>query len=136
MARNHGKDGRLYVGIASSTAAAEPIAFLTNWTLDASVEQVETTAFEDTTKTYKTGKPDSTGTYSGFFDDTTAQLYTAATDGDARRWYLYPDATVGTAGPYWFGTGHFDFSVSGAVDGAVQCSGNWFAATSTSKIGG
>ncbi len=135
MARKHGKDGRLYVGLASSTAAAEPVAFLSNWSLDQSVEQVETTAFEDSTKTYVAGKPDSSGTYSGFWDDSTVQLYTAASDGDARRWYLYPDASVGTTGPYWFGTGFFDMSVSGAVDGAVQVSGNFFAATPTAKQG-
>ena len=111
------------------------MAFLSNWTLDQSVEQVEVTAFEDATKVYVAGKPDSSGTYSGFWDNASGQLYESAVDGLARRWYLYPDSTVGSAGPYWFGTGFFDMSVSGAVDGAVSVSGNFFAATPTAKVG-
>ena len=135
MARKHGKDGRLYVGLASSSVAAEPVAFLSGWTVDFSVEQVEVTAFEDFNKTYVTGKSDFSGTFSGFWDDATVQLYTAASDGDARRFYLYPDATVGSAGPYWFGESFFDMSLSSAVDGAVSVSGNFFASSNITKVG-
>lgn len=93
------------------------------------------TAFEDTNKTYVSGKPDASGSFSGFWDNATAQTYTAATDGLARRMYLYPDATVGTAGPYWFGTGFPDFSISGGVADSVTISGDWQAASAWSKVG-
>jgi len=77
------------------------------------------------------GLPDSSGTFSGYFDSETAQLYTAATDGIARGFYLYPDTGDAT---YWYGTGLFDFSVSSAVDGAVTVSGNWNAAGNIAKV--
>jgi len=81
------------------------------------------------------GKKDAQGNFGGFFDDATAQLYTAANDGLARRFYLYPDATDGTAGPYWFGTATFDFNVSGGTGDAVGVSGTWAAASAVAKIG-
>ena len=135
MARIHGRRGRLYVGLASDTAAAEAVTFLREWSIDFSVDNQDVTAFGDSNKTYVAGLPDATGGFSGFFDNATAQLYTAASDGLARRFYLYPDATVATAGPYWFGTALFDFSLSGAVDGAVTVSGNWNAASAVAKVG-
>lgn len=135
MARKHGRRGRLYVGLASDTAAAEPVAFLRDWTIDFSVDNVDVTAFGDTNKVYVAGLPDASGTFAGFYDDATVQLYTAATDGLPRRFYLYPDNTVNTAGPYWFGTALFDFSASGQVDGAVTVSGNWNAASAVAKVG-
>lgn len=135
MARIHGRHGRLYVGLSSSASAAEPVTFLSNWSLDSSVDNVDVTAFGDSNKVYVAGLPDASGSFSGFFDDATAQVYTAASDGDARRFYLYPDSRNGTAGPYWYGTALFDFSVQGAVDGAVQVSGNLQAASTVTKIG-
>lgn len=136
MARKHGQQGRLYVGIASSTAAAEPIAFLREWSIDFTTDKVEVTSFEDGNKTYVAGKEDTSGSYSGWYDSATEQLYTAATDGTARRFYLYPDATVGTTGDYWFGSAFFDMSLAGAVDGAVSINGNWNASTDISKQSG
>lgn len=129
----HGRNGRLYVGIANGTAAAEPVVNLNSWTIDFSVDQVETTVFGDTNKTYTAGLPDAGGNFGGFYDTASAQLYTAASDGVARRFYLYP--TTSTTTTYWFGTGLFDFSVSGAVGDAVTISGNWKAATSVAKQG-
>jgi hypothetical protein len=133
LARIHGQRGRLYVGIASSTAAAEPVSFLNSWSMDSATDKAEVTAFEDANKTYVSGKEDASGSFAGFYDNATAQLYTAATDGQARRFYLYPDHTTGPAN-YWFGTGIFDFSVSGDVGDAVKVSGNWSAASDISKV--
>jgi hypothetical protein len=132
MARIHGRRGRLYVGITSA-GVAEPIAFLRDWSLSFAVDNIEVTAFGDSNKVYVAGLPGSDGTYAGFYDTATAQLYTAATDGVARSFYLYPDNN--TTGSYWFGTGIFDFSVNGAVDGAVQISGDFQAASLVSKVG-
>lgn len=132
MARIHGRSGRLYAGI-SSAGTAEAIAFLNNWSLGNSVDFIEVTAFGDTNKTYVSGLPDNQGDFSGFYDTATAQLYTAATDGIARKFYLYPDNS--NTGQYWFGTALFDFSISGGVDKAVEVSGNWRAASQISKVG-
>jgi hypothetical protein len=126
MARVAGRRGRLYAGIASDTAAAEPIAFLNTWSLDQSVDNIDVTSFGDTTKTYVAGMPDATGSFGWFYDTATAQ------DGLARRFYLYPDITDGD---YFFGTALFDFSVTAATDGAVTVSGNWAAASSIQKAG-
>lgn len=130
MARKHGRNGRLYTGIGSA-GTAEPIAFLRDWSIDFSVDNVDVTSFGDSNKVYVAGLPDSSGTFSGFYDSETAQLYTAATDGIARKFYLYPD-TGDTV--YWFGTALFDFSVSSAVDGAVTVGGNWNAASIVTKV--
>lgn len=130
MARIHGRRGRLYVGLSSDTAAAEPVSFLNNWDISSSTDRVDVTAFGDTNKVYVAGLPDATGSFSGFYDTETDQLYTASQDGLARKFYLYPDTSDGD---YWSGTAFFDFSSSGAVDGAVSVSGTWSAATAVSK---
>lgn len=133
MARIHGQKGRLYVGIANSQASAEPVAFLDSWTMSATTDRVEVTAFEDANKTYVSGKNDAQGSFSGYFDNATEQTYTAANDGERRRMYLYPDATVGTSGPYWFGECFFDFNISGGVGEAVTINGSWNAASEIAK---
>ena len=134
MARIHGRSGKLYVGIASDTASAEAIAFVSKISLNFETDDVEVTAFGDTNKVYVSGLPDCSGSFSGFYDDATAQTYTAATDGLARRFYWYPK-TASTAGPYWFGTGIFDFSVESGVADAATVSGTFKAASAVSKVG-
>ena len=130
MARKHGRNGRLYVAIASG-GTPEPVSFLRDWSIDFTVDNVDVTSFGDGNKQYVAGLPDSSGSYSGFFDSETAQLFTAAQDGEARGFYLYPDTGDAT---YWYGTALFDFSVSSAVDGAVTISGNWNAASDVTKV--
>lgn len=133
MARYHGRKGRLYVGLANDAATAEPVAFLSSWSISFATDRVDVTAFGDTNKVYVAGLPDASGDYSGFWDNATAQLYTAATDGLARKFYLYP--TVDLAGTdYWWGTAFFDFEASASVDGAVEISGSWQAASSVALV--
>ena len=132
MARIHGKSGRLYAAIASG-GSAEPIAYLNSWTIDFSTDKADVTSFGDTNKVYVSGLPDSSGSFGGFYDDATAQLYTAAQDGVARKFYLYPSNAM--TGQYWYGTALFDFSVSSGVGDAVSVSGNWNAAGAITKVG-
>jgi hypothetical protein len=132
VARIAGRNGRLYVGITSS-GTAEPIAYLSKWSLKFASDKFEVTSFGDTTKTYVAGLPDCQGTYNGFYDTATAQLYTAASDGVARKFYLYPDTS--TVGQFWSGTAFFDFNIDGAVDGSVNIDGSFAAATAVSKTG-
>jgi hypothetical protein len=134
MARIHGRSGKLYVGIASDTAVAEAVAYIAKISLNFETDDVEVTALGDTNKTYVSGLPDCSGSFSGFYDDATAQTYTAATDGLARRFYWYPK-TPSTAGPYWFGTGIFDFSVDTGVADAATISGTFKAASPVVKVG-
>jgi len=132
MARIAARSGRLYANLTSS-GAAEPIAFLNNWSLNFAVDNIEVTAFGDTNKTYVAGLPDAQGSYGGWYDNATVQLYTAASDGIARKFYLYPDTTSSTQ--YFFGTAVFDMNIEGSVDGAVQISGDFSAASIFSKVG-
>src|SRR5262245_66222999 len=116
MARIAGRNGRLYVGITSA-GTAEPIAFLSKFTASWTTDKYDVTAFGDANKSYVAGLPDFQATYNGWYDTATAQLYTAATDGVARKFYMYTD-TVGTATTnYWFGTAFFDFNIEEPVDG-------------------
>lgn len=133
MARRHGRNGRMYLDMPGG-GSATGINFIAKWTLNFTTDKTDVTAMGDANKVYVAGLPDAKGTYSGFFDDATAQMYTAATDGIARKFYLYPDIT-NSPGVYWFGTTFPDFSVSGGVSEAVAISGSFDAATQVSKVG-
>lgn len=132
MARIAGRRGRLYASITSG-GTAEPIAFLSQWSIDFSTDRIDVTAFGDGNKVKVAGLAEATGSYSGFYDDATAQLFTAASDGQARKFYLYPDTN--TNGRYWYGTATFDTSYEGSVDGAVTTSGDWEAASTVTGVG-
>lgn len=123
--RLHGRNGMVYVGIASG-AAASPVAYLNDWSINFQVDQVEVTAFGDPNKLYVAGLPDASGDFSGFYDDATRQLYTAARDGVARNFYLYP-SIVFDPNQYFFGLILPDFSVTGGVAAAVAIKSTWKA---------
>lgn len=132
MARIHGRKGQLYANLTSG-GTAEPIVYLKSWSLNFSTDNVDVTSFGDTNKVYVAGLPDVSGSYAGHWDNATVQMYTAAQDGVARKFYLYPDNSA--TGTYWFGTALFDFNVEGAVDGSVNVSGDFSAASAVAKVG-
>lgn len=41
MARIHGRRGRVYVGLASDTADASPVPFLSSWSISFEAEKAE-----------------------------------------------------------------------------------------------
>lgn len=131
MARWHGRFSRVYMNLASG-GTAEPIAFTRSWSLNQVTDKVDTTALTDTNHIYVAGLPDASGEFAFFYDDLTVQTYTAASDGVARKFYLYPQSSTSQ---YWFGTIFPDFSVSGAVDGAVEGTASWNAASTIAKVG-
>lgn len=133
MARKAGRRGRVYLGIISSAAAAEPLPFIAAWTFDAVTDKFEVTSMGDGNKVYVAGLPDSKGTFNGFYDDATAQSYTAATDGLPRNFYLYPDTSLSSQ--YFFGTVLVDFSATSAVGDSIKVSANWVAASNILKVG-
>src|SRR6266446_5542721 len=108
MAARHGRNGRLYLDVAGG-GSASAVPFVDTWQQDFSTARTEVTSFGDTNLKYVAGLPDAKGTFSGFWDDATAQMYTAAVDGIARKFYWYPDLTNAPT-VYWYGTGFFDFS--------------------------
>ena len=134
MARKSGRRGRVYLQVYSTDTAASPIPYIAQWTINESTAKTDVTAMGDLNKVYVSELPDASGSFSGFFDDASNQTYNAATDGAARLFYLYADATLGTAGTYWFGTVLADFSVSSAVGGAITMSATWNAASTIARV--
>ena len=61
MSRVHGRRGRLYVGIASDTASAAPVTYISKWSSNFSTDNVDVTAIGDSNKTYVAGLPDASG---------------------------------------------------------------------------
>lgn len=133
MGRIAGRRGRIYMGIANDSASAEPLPFFADWSINFATEKFEVTAMGDDNKVYVAGLPDASGEFSGFYDDATNQTYTAAVDGLPRKFYLYPSTLLTTQ--YFFGTILPDFSVNGAVGGAVAVSASWNAASKVQKVG-
>lgn len=135
MARVAGRSGRIYISTTSGGNAV-PVAFLRSWSIDQSSDNIEVTAFGDTTKTYVKGLVDAQGQLAGFYDDAGSNtIYAAATAeaGSAKKFYLYP--VVSDATKYWYGTAFFDVSTSAEVNGAVEFSASWVAATSVVAVG-
>lgn len=118
----------------ASGGTAEPIAFVKSFSFSAATDKTDVTAFGDGNKIYVAGLPDSSGQFAFWYDDATVQTYTAAVDGVARKFYLYPDI-VNVPAQYWFGTILPDFSVQSSVDGAIDGTCSWNAASSVPKVG-
>lgn len=125
MARIHGRSGRFYMNLASG-GTPEPVAFLSAWSINFTTDKVDVTAFGDNNKVYVAGLADAAGDFSGFYDDATTQVYTAAVDGVGRKFYLYP--STGDNTKYWYGSMLPDFKVNGDVGNAVAISSSWNAA--------
>jgi predicted secreted protein len=132
VARIHGRNGIIYVNLASG-GTAEPVAYLNSWSIKMATDTAEVTAFGDTNKTYIAGLPDCSGDFGGYYDDASVQTYTAASDGIARKMYLYPSTLKTTQ--YFYGSTIVDFSADAKVDGAVTISASWKAAGNIVKVG-
>jgi len=132
MARLAGRNARVYLALASG-GTAEPLAFQAEWSINFTTPKIDVTAFGDSNKVTVAGLPEASGAFSGFYDDSTAQSYTAAIDGVARAFYLYTSTAATTK--YWFGTINVDASFSAGVAGATTVSSNWEAASPITRIG-
>lgn len=132
MGRIHGRNGLVYLGITPSPAAALPLAYISDWTVNFTVAKVDVTALGDTNLVWVAGLPDASGDFTGFYDTGTAQTYQAAVDGQPRNFYLYPSllgVQGSNPGQYFFGTVLPDYSVSGGVAAAVTMKSTWNAAS-------
>lgn len=132
MGRLAGRSGRVYMGLTSS-GTAEPVAYQASWSINFTTNKIDVTAMGDSNKVYVAGLPDAQGQFAGFYDDATVQTYTAATDGVARKFYLYP--TTASTSTYFFGTILPDMTIDATVDGAISVSASWAAASVIAKVG-
>lgn len=133
MARVHGRNGICYMS-ATNGAAASPVAFLTDWSINFTTDKVDVTAMGDPNHIYVVGLPDASGDFSGWYDDATLQTYTAAVDGLSRNFYLYPNVT-GKPGNYFFGTVFPDFAIAGGVTAGVSLKATWSPASIIQRVG-
>lgn len=126
MSRHSGRNARVMMAIASG-GTAETIPGVNHWTLAATTGRTPVTAFGDANVTYVTQLPDASGTFGGWWDDTSKATYTAALDGVKRKAYFYEDI-VANPTLYLFGEVFPDFSQDVPVDGAVSFTASWAAA--------
>lgn len=108
------------------------MSFLSDWSINFVVAKVDVTAMGDQNLIWVAGLPDASGDFTGFFDTATAQTYVAATDGQARNFYLYPSTTtaqLANGGQYFFGTILPDYSLAGGVAASVSMKSTWNAAS-------
>lgn len=132
MAKIAGRNAAIYLGTTTS-AAASPLTYQNSWSMSFETEKIDVTSFGNTTKEYVAGIADSSGEFSGFYDDASGQTLAAALDGLSRRLYLYPNTNTPTQ--YFFGTVFPDMSINADVDGAVEVSASWNAASPITKVG-
>ena len=132
MARIHGRKGRVYMAVASGAEAA-PLPFFAKWSINFATDKSDVTAMGDDNHVYVTGLPDAKGNFSGFYDDATNQTYTAAVDGVARKFYLYPSILTNTQ--YFWGTILPDINIDSDVAGPVTVAADWVAASTVTKTG-
>ena len=125
--KRHGRNGALYIG-ATNGGAAVALNGKTKWSLSQSVDQVDATSFGDSSKTYLAGLPDGSADFEGFYDFAADAIFTAAADGLARNFYLYPDVSNHPT-LYFFGTAFVDASMDVSVTDAVKVKGSLKAAT-------
>lgn len=124
MARLAGDNGRVYMAIASG-GTPEPLPFIAKYTLSFKNDKYDVTAMGDQQKFYVGGLRDASGSFSGWYDDSTNQTYTAAVDGAPRKFYLYPNQADTTK--YFHGNIIVDMSIDGGVGGGIAMSADWAA---------
>ncbi len=126
MGRIAGRNATIYFG-ATSAAQASPMAFAAKYALNFATTKIDVTAFGDRGKVSLSGLPAQSGDMSGWYDDATAQTYTAAVDGLARKLYIYPSSL--NTSQYFFGQVVADFNSDSTVDGAATFSSSFEAAS-------
>lgn len=141
MGRIHGRNGMVYLAL-SAGGTAQPLSYVSDWTVNFTVAKVDVTALGDTNLVWVSGLPDASGDFTGFMDTATSQTYQASVDGQPRNFYLYPtllavnggpgNATI-NAGQYFFGAILPDYSTSGGVAAAVTMKSTWNAASQVQR---
>lgn len=132
MARSAGRYSQFYVAVTSG-GSASPLSHAGSFDVNLATDKLEVTAFGDTTKQYVSGLPDGQFTVTGFASDTAStSLISAALDGVARAFYIYP---FNSTGIYLFGTAFFDWQIGSEVNGTVTFSTSAAPASEIGRVG-
>jgi hypothetical protein len=131
MARQHGSNGQVLIDPAGGTSYVA-VASLNSWTLDATRDRAEVTAFGDTNKTWVQGLPNFAGSLGGFWDPTTTPtaIFDVAFGDTAVGLKLIPSSLTPTA--FFSGLAYIDAGINVSSSGAITISGSWVAANSWS----
>jgi hypothetical protein len=123
--RHPGRYGRVLMS-TSAAGVASVVVSLNSWNIDRSTDTTETTSFGDPNKTYVQGLPDLSGSFGGFWDDTSSLIFGAAKSSDGVKLYLYPDF-VNNPDKYFYGPAWVDASINVGVGDAVGITANFRA---------
>jgi hypothetical protein len=126
--RIHGKNGQVQMDPAGG-AALVVLADMNAWTLDASTDRVDVTAFGDTNKRRVSGLPDFSGTLGAWWNavaTSSPAYFEAVLAGTPVSLRLVPNSLDPTV--YFEGLANVDGSINVASGGGVSSSGKWDAA--------
>lgn len=123
MSRRSGHNGRIYMALTSA-GTPEPLPFQAKWSIGVGNNPQDVSSMGDNNSVFVGSMPDPSGDFTGFWDDSTYQTYKAAMDGQARKFYLYPDLANAPTN-YWYGTWIADFKANGGLGTAVAVSASW-----------
>ena len=132
MARIAGRNGRLYLAIASNGTPTN-IASVKSFEISAQTATYDATCYGDANLVKVAGLSDASGKIDGVFDTSVSPTWAAAQDGQSRGFYFYHD-TVNDASHYWYGSILLDFSGKFPVDGVAEFSANWNASGPITKV--
>lgn len=132
MRKHHGQEGRVYIS-STLEGAAVLVCELSEWTLDSARDKAEVTSFCDNNKSYIPGKPDMTGSLSGFWNSDSDILFDAAESPDGVQMILYPSVLVPEQ--YWAGPAFLDYSMTVNVQNPTTMEAEWSAAGSWTRAG-
>ncbi len=129
MAGTAARNGRIMLDTSSAAnGSAVVISNKNAYSVDGSVDQIDTTSYGESTKTSVAGLPNNAGDFAGFWDVADTAFYNVWGSSLARKLYLYPDFT-NNATHYYFTTAFVSLKMESSVAGAVQFSGTWTGAT-------
>lgn len=125
MAVRHGKAAYILMS-PTATGALEVVSDMANWSVDATTDTVDVTAFGADNKQYVQGLPDVRGSLSGFWSDSIDIVQRASESADGCKLYIYPAGSSVTgyyrAGPAWISV-----SEGGATTSAITLTANFVA---------
>ena len=124
--RKHGKDGLIqYDPLGGSSLVT--LADMNGWSLNATKDKVDATAFGDTNKVKVVGLPDYSGNIKArYARDSTPLIFAAVLGSIPITLRLIPDSLQPTY--YYQGLAHIDGTLNVDHDGVVDFSGSWDAA--------
>jgi hypothetical protein len=125
--RLHGKNGQIKMDPAGGSAFVI-LGDMTKWSLDASTDRVDVTAFGDTNKRRVAGLPDFSGDLAGWWNAVASSspfYFAAVLAGTPVTLRLTPNKNDPTT--YFQGLANVDGGVEVSATGAISTKGKWDA---------